>query len=87
MRPSRSSVRKMETKCSDAKQHICDCSPSEVRSDILAPTKFKFKHVNSQGMTYNKNDNQSETQANEDKQRSTKSGAKHDSNKPHEQNE
>ena len=57
VRPSRSNVRKMETKCSDAKQHICDRSTSEVRSDILAPTKFKFKHVNNQGMTHNNNDN------------------------------
>ena len=85
MRPSRSSVRKMETKCSDAKQYICDRSPSEVRSDILAPTKFKFKHVNSQGMTHNNNDNP-ETQATGDKQRSTTTGAKNNSNKLHEQN-
>ena len=66
----------METKYSDAKQHICDRSPGEVRADILAPTKFKFKHINNLDMTHNSNDNQSEKQATGDKQRSTKFGAK-----------
>lgn len=80
VRQSRSRVRNVKTGCSDAKQHINDHSPSEVRSDILAPTKFKFKPVNRQSLSHVNSDSQSESNATEHKQKSTKPGTKNDSN-------